>query len=109
MHKTCFDNFNADLGHSSHRNVPGPSSLVKCYENYDVSHCFVILTNPNNILILSVAACKAGALKHVRKYSHISMKLETYSVTNKLNAQLPHGVAETLRKWQKRTPFIEYQ
>lgn len=59
--------------------------------------------------ISSVVACEADTIKHVRKYLHklISMKLETKSVT-KINAQLPHGVAENSRKGQKRSPFIEY-
>ena len=100
--------FNAHLGHSisTNRNVPGLSSLVKCDENYHVSHCFVILTNLNNMLILPVAACKTGSLKHVRKYLHI--KLETYPVIQ-IDAQLPHGVAETSPKGQKAQSIFEYQ
>lgn len=74
-----------DFGYFSNWNVFGFLLFVKCYENYDVFYCFVILINLNNILILLVVVCKVGVLKYVRKYLYILMKLEIYFVINKLN------------------------
>lgn len=74
-----------DFGYFNNWNVFGFLLFVKCYENYDVFYCFVILINLNNILILLVVVCKVGVLKYVRKYLYILMKLEIYFVINKLN------------------------